>query len=450
MVALVSVVVLLGVIAGAVFVYANFKVKGNQEQVEVAEKPPNEPMNVLVLGSDSRENLTAEQQASFGDTEVVPGRRADTIMLLHLDEQREQAVLVHFPRDLKVDDPQGKAVKINSIYSLGPDAMVETVSEFTGMPIHHYLEVDFNGFNQIADSIGGVEVFFERAVRDPDSGLDQPQGCVKIEGDQALAFVRARKIDDDFGRIRRQQLFLKLMVDKIATPGVVLRPDRVISLVNVFSRAVKYDAELTLGDLKTIGLRLRKFNSGNLDMRVVPSAGARIDGVSYVVANEKQTKGLFAALASRSPLPDYGRTGVSAIDPEEVRVSLLNGTEVDKLALAEGEALKAKGFQVLETSNTTPHATTTVYHSEGFQDQGRLLANNYGAPLLELPATISAAGQVAVVLGQDFAASHPPPAAGSGGTLSPGATASPPAPAPPAPSAPAPQGPKPLVHACED
>jgi LCP family protein required for cell wall assembly len=448
--AFLAVLVVLAVIAGSVLLYAHFKVKGNQEEVEVAEQPANEPMNVLVLGSDSREGLTAEQQASFGDSDVVPGRRADTIMMLHLDEEREKAVLVHFPRDLRVTDPDGKEVKINSIYSLGPDAMVETVSEFTGMPIHHYLEVDFNGFNQIADSVGGIEVFFERAVKDPDSGLDQPRGCVLIEGDQALAFVRARKIDDDFGRIQRQQLFLKLMVDKIATPGVVLRPDRVISLVNVFSQAVKYDAELSLGDLRSIGLRLRRFNSGNLDMRVVPSAGARIDGVSYVVANETQTRALFGALASRQPLPDYGRTGVSAIDPEDVRVSLLNGTEVAKLAFNEGEMLKTRGFQVVEIGNTIPHAATTVYYAEGFQDQGRLLANNYGAPLQELPATISAAGQVAVVLGQDFAATHPVTSPTPGTPASPGATTAPaPAPVPPPPPPAVPQA-KPLVHACEE
>jgi LCP family protein required for cell wall assembly len=448
LIALGVVVVLLALAAGAILIYANVKVKGNQEQVEVAPQPVNEPMNVLVLGSDSRENLSAEQQNEFGDTDAVPGRRADTIMLLHLDEEREKAVLIHFPRDLRVEDPEGKAVKINSIYSFGPDAMVKTVSDFVGMPIHHYLEVDFNGFNEIADSVGGIQVFFERPVKDQDSGLDQPRGCVTIEGEQALAFVRARKIDDDFGRIQRQQLFMKLMVDKIATPGVVLRPDRVVSLVNVFSQAVKYDAELSLGDIRTIGFRLRTFNSGNLDMRVVPSAGARLDGVSYVVANDKQSKALFTALAERRPLPDYGRTGVSAIDPQEVRVSLLNGTEVDKLAFNEAEILKTKGFQVVETGNTIGHPLTIVYYAEGFQDQGRLLANTYGGELKELPPTITAMGQVAVVLGQDFAATHPVPGATPPGAPAPAVTASP-APAP-APAPPPPAEVKPLVHACDE
>jgi len=437
------VVAVLAVIAGGILLYAQITVKGNQQEVEVAGKPANEPMNVLVLGSDSREGLTPEQQESFGDTDAVPGRRADTIMLLHLDEDREKAVLVHFPRDLRVADPEGNMVRINSIYSLGPDVMVKTVSDFTGMPIHHYLEVDFNGFNRIADAVGGIQVYFREPVRDQDSGLHQPQGCVTIEGDQALAFVRARKIDDDFGRIERQQLFLKLMVEKISTAGVVLRPDRVISLVNVFSQAVTYDAELSLGDIRTIGLRLRTFNSGNLDMRVVPSAGARIEGVSYVVANEPQTRALFSALQLRQPLPDYGRTGVSAIDPEDVRVSLLNGTAVDKLAFNEGELLKTRGFQVVETGNTIPHLVTTVYYAEGFQDQGRMMANNYGAELKELPETIEATGHVAVVLGQNFADAQPAP----GATPVPGASsADPPSPPEPGPVA----TPRPLVSACDD
>lgn len=400
---LLSLALLVGGSGAAFYVYANSKVKDNREQVEVDQREPDEPMNVLVLGSDSRENLTPEQLAKFGGTEVVYGRRADTIILIHLDDRAEKAVLVHIPRDLLVQDQEGKAVKINGIYSRGPDAMVEAVSKLTGMPIHHYLEIDFNGFNLISEAIGGVEIFFEEAVRDEDSGLNQPQGCVKIEGDQALAFVRARKIDDDFGRIRRQQLFIKQMVDKIATPAVVLRPDRILSLVNVLSQAVKYDSELSLGDLWNLSPRLRKLNSADLDLRVVPSAAAEINEISYVVADERQAGALFSALASGSPLPDYGRTGLSSIDPKDVQVSVLNGTDVPTLALNESVILKGKGFQVVETSDTAPHSSTTVYYAEGFREQGHLLASTYGALIEALPSAIVASAPIVVVLGADFA-----------------------------------------------
>lgn len=406
-----SIAVVLGLMAGATLLYLQFKVKGGDTVVEGLEKQKvSEPMNVLVLGSDSRDNLTEEQRRSFG---TIEGRRADTIMLLHLDERREKVVLVHFPRDLRVKDPDGKEVKLNSIYGLGADAMVKAVSQFTGLPINHYVEVDFNGFNQITKELGGVQVFFPKALNDRDSGLSVPRGCVSIEGDQALAFVRARKIDDDFGRIRRQQLFLKLMIDKIADPGTLLRPDKVFSLVNVFSNNVKYDAELTLSDIKSIGLRVRGFSSGNLDLRVVPSSPQRIDGVEYVLANVQQSAALFKAIAAGETLPPFGRTGVSAVVPEDVRLGLLNGTTVAKLAANEADRLTARGFQVLIDGNAPEHELSTVYFEEGYEEQARLLATIYPALVRpKIPAIVSQA-PVALVLGKDFAAAQVAPSPGS-------------------------------------
>ena len=440
---LVGLAVVVGVIGGAILLYLQVKVKGGDQEVEnLTPQAAAEPMNVLVLGSDSRDDLTEEQRISFG---TIAGRRADTIMLLHLDEGRQKVILVHFPRDLRVRDPNGELVKLNGVYEQGADAVVGTISAFTGLPIHHYLEVDFNGFNQITRELGGVKVYFEEPIKDIDSGLDVPRGCVSIEGEQALAFVRARKIDDDFGRIARQQLFLKLMADKIATPGTLLRPDKVLALVNVFSRNVKHDADLTLGDIRTIGLRLRTFNSTNLDMRVVPSAGARIQGVDYVVANEGETKALFSAIAGGKALPPFGRTGVSAIDPSDVRVSLLNGTSVDKLAAAEADVLKSKGFQVVVDGNAPAHEKTTVYFAEGYEEQGRLLIPIYGAAtLVPKPSTLVSQAEVALVLGNDFADSKAP-----GATPGPAASVQAPQVQPPAPApAPVPED-KPLVRACE-
>lgn len=424
---LLSIAVVLGLLAGATLFYLQFKVKGGTTAVEgLEEQQAAEPMNVLVLGSDSRDDLTDEQRKSFG---TIEGRRADTIMLLHLDERREKVVLVHFPRDLKVQDPEDNEVKLNSIYGFGADAVVNTVSEFTGLPIHHYVEVDFNGFNQITRELGGVQVFFPKALNDRDSGLNVPQGCVTIEGDQALAFVRARKIDDDFGRIRRQQLFLKLMIDKIADPGTLLRPDKVYSLVNVFSNNVKHDAELTLTDLKDIGLRVRGFSSGNLDLRVVPSSPQRIDGIEYVLANDIQTAELFKAIAAGGTLPPFGRTGVSAVVPEDVRLGLLNGTTVDKLAANEADQLKARGFRVLIDGNAPEHELSTVYFDEGYEEQARLLTTLYPAQIQPKTPAIVSQAPVALVLGKDFAASKasPPPA------NPPPGPAGPAVPAPPAP-----------------
>jgi LCP family protein required for cell wall assembly len=443
---LIALAALLALIGGGILVYLQLKVKGGDERVEnLTPQAEAQPMNVLVLGSDSRDDLTPEQRVNFG---TIEGRRADTIMLLHLDEQREKVVLVHFPRDLRVADPDGDQVKVNGIYDQGADAVVSTISNFTGLPIHHYLEVDFNGFNQISQELGGVSVYFEKPIKDEDSGLDVPRGCVAIQGEQALAFVRARKFDDDFGRIKRQQLFLKLMADKIAAPGTLLRPDKVLSLVGVFSRNVKHDADLTLGDIRTIALRFRRFNSTNLDMRVVPSTGARIQGVDYVVANEAETRALFSAIADRTTLPPFGRTGVSPIDPADVTVSLLNGTDIDKLAANEADVLKSKGFQVVVDGNAPAHEKTTVYFAEGFEEQGRLLVPSYSAALMAKPADLVTNAGVALVLGRDFAVARGAPSATPEPPASAPATQVQPSPvlvAPPPPSVPAAD----LVRACD-
>lgn len=430
--------VILGLIAGAILAYLHFRVKGNEQEVGgLSSDVPAEPMNVLVLGSDSRENLTEEQRKSFG---TIGGKRADTIILLHLDEKREKVVLVHFPRDLRIKDPAGQAGKINTIYNQGPEAMVRTVSDFTGLRINHYIEVDFNGFNRITEALGGVEVYFEKPLRDQDSGLNVPKGCVTIEGDQALAFVRARKIDDDFGRIGRQQLYAKLMLDKIATPGTLLNPSKVLSLINVFAKNVKHDADLDLGDIKTIGLRVRSFDSSNIDMRVVPSQGARIDGVAYVVSDEEKTRALFDAIRSGSKLPDYGRTGVTPLEPGDVKVAVLNGTAIDKLAANEATALTTEGFIVLGTDNTSPHSKTTVYFFEGFEEKGRFVATKYGAEAEPMPTGMKVQNEVeaVVVLGEDFAARK-------GASPTPGAPATSELQAQPPPP---PAKTKPLVHSC--
>ncbi|MDQ4149613.1 MAG: LCP family protein [Actinomycetota bacterium] len=400
-------VVVLGLIAAAAAAYLHFRIKGNEEVVGgLTSDEPAEPMNVLVLGSDSRQDLTPEQRQRFGTLDVVPGKRADTIILLHLDEKRRKAVLVHFPRDLRVTDPAGRVGKINEVYGQGPEAVVRTVAGFTGLPLHHYVEVDFNGFNRITDALGGVEVYFEKPLKDPKSGLDVPRGCVTIQGDQALAFVRARMIDDDFGRIARQQLYLKLMMDKVAAPGTLLQPAKVVKLINIFSENVKHDADLDLGDIQKIALRVRSFNSRNIDMRVVPSTVARIGGVSYVVADEAKARALFAAIASGESLPDYGRTEITPIVPEDVKLSVLNGTQVATLAADEAAGLESRGFSLLETANAGPHRATTVYYFEGFEQKARFVAASYGAEVKEAPPSLEANedAEVVLVLGDDLAA----------------------------------------------
>jgi LCP family protein required for cell wall assembly len=417
-----------------VLAYVQIKLKSGPDLAEfTATRTPEEPMNVLVLGSDARDVLPEDELQQFDPSghDRTTGRRADTIILVHIDEKREQAVVLHFPRDLLVKYPNGKEGKINGAYQDGPGAVIDTVEGFTGLPVHHYVEANFVGFRNIVDALGGVQVHFEKPIQDKDSGLNVPAGCIHLQGDQALAFVRVRKIDDDFGRIARQQLFMSLMMEKLASAGTVFNPVKVIKLVNLFSENVTTDADISLGDARKLAFRLKSFDPKKVDMRVVPSASKSIRRVSYVVANQGQTQALFAAIRERRTLPDWGRTGVSAIIPGEVKITALNGTPAPGLAAKGGDDLKAKGFQLVASGNADHpnYRKTTVFHVDGFPDQAGLVAGHYGATVKPIPKQIAPTSEIVVVFGADYAEGK----------------ATPPPPPPPSKTK-APQ--KPLIHRC--
>lgn len=399
----------IALLATGVYTYAELKLP-NEENLNVAVKVPDEPTNVLILGSDSREALSEEERRSFGR---LGGRRSDTIILLHVDEKREKSVLVHFPRDLRVQLPDGTQGRINSAYNQGPDAVIQTVSNFTGLPIHHYVEVNFVGFRNIVNTLGGVDVYFEEPIRERDSGINVASGCVHLEGDQALAFVRVRKIDSDFGRIRRQQLFMKLMMEKVMSPGTLLNPVKVVKLVNLVSDNIKTDQELSVFGATNIAGRLRRFDTRSVDMRVIPSHSQLIGGVSYVIHQPDHTAALLAAIKERRPLPDYGRTGVSAIAPQDIRVAVLNGTRATGLAARGADELREKEFEVIGIGNAdrSDYQKTVVFFQVGNGDKASMLASLYGAEIHQIPRRPFENAELALVLGRDYAEGRaiPPP-----------------------------------------
>ena len=159
--------------------------------------------NYLLLGSDSRAGLTPEEQAQFGSDEFIGGEnRADTIMLVQLDPTREKAVVLSFPRDLWVRIPGRGWDRINSSFEGGvrgggPRRVAETVHELTGLTINHFLYVDLLGFQKVVDTLGGVEMCVPYAVQDPLAALDLEAGCQRLDGRQALAYVRTRHFPCD-------------------------------------------------------------------------------------------------------------------------------------------------------------------------------------------------------------------------------------------------------------
>lgn len=183
--------------------------------------------NYLLVGSDTREGVDPDSEdfGVIGDESAVGGRRSDTIMILR-QEHNGGAALMSLPRDLWVEIAgTGRSNRINTAYNEGPEQLVATVADALDLPIHHYVEVDFFGFKDIIDRLGGVEVCVGFAARDVKSGLSLNPGCQQLDGVQALAFARSRTYEEwngtdwqldpraDLGRIERQQLFMRAAVD---------------------------------------------------------------------------------------------------------------------------------------------------------------------------------------------------------------------------------------------
>jgi LCP family protein required for cell wall assembly len=335
------------------------------------------------------------------------GQQADTIAILHVDFHTSRAVLVSIPQDLLVKAPSGRLVEINSFYDQGATAMVQAVTAFTGLPIDHYVEVNFTGFRTIVDTLGGVRIRFSRPVDDPDSGLDVPAGCVSMDGDRALAFVRLRTNDPagDYGRIARQQFFVRLVMGRLLSAGTLLNPVKVVHLVGTGAANVRTDRGLGAATMERLAFRLRTFGPADLDFRMVPSRTMESGGRPSTVSDAAQSAALFDAIKNGAPLPGYGKLGAD-LSPASVHATVLNGTSTPGLTARAEAGLTAAGYAVVATGNagSDSYASTVVYYRPGSLDKAGLLAQVYGgAPVAPLPPEIRAGGDAVVVLGRDYA-----------------------------------------------
>ena len=401
----------------------------NLDRVEVAGRadpdaqPIKEVLNVLLVGSDSREGLTDDQLKRLG-TDNHGGNLTDTIMLLHINPNRERVVLLSFPRDLLVTRCDGSRGRINAAYAVGiaqgvggPTCVVQTVADLTDIPVHHYVELDFAGFIKVVDTLGGVDMYFAEPLKDISAGLNVPAGCVHLDGVRALGFVRARKnLDNDFGRIARQQRFIGELLDKVTSAGVLLNLPRLFSLVDAAASAVNVDADLSPRDMRRVAASLRGLTRDGVDMRTVPAQGRRGGGPAYVYVQEEEAEALFGAIRDGRALEDMGSMEEREVLPSDVPpLVVLNGAGVAGLAAQAQQALEERGFSVEATGNTDTvgRQNTSLYFPEERRAEAELLGRVLpGVELVAEPYTggqdVDTTGQITLVLGGSFDADELP------------------------------------------
>lgn len=235
---------------------------------------PHEPLNILIMGSDTREG-----EGNGIDNEGGGGKYglSDTTMILHLSGDRKSAYGVSLPRDAMVQRPDcedddgdtisGEFAMWNTAFALGgPLCTVQQVEQLTNIRIDHFVVVDFNGFKDMVDAVEGVEICVPEDIDDRSHGIFLEEGRRVVKGREALAYVRVRHTisqNGDIGRMKRQQVFIASLINRVMSKGVMARPDRLVTFLKAATRSLTVDEDL--GSVKKMGELGWEFRDIDLD-----------------------------------------------------------------------------------------------------------------------------------------------------------------------------------------
>ncbi|MEE3852284.1 LCP family protein [Gordonia sp. LSe1-13] len=297
---LVALLLLVVASVGLVFYYDG-KLHRTDALAAYAGRPVDTPgTNWLIVGTDSRADLSDAERAelSTGDSD---GSRTDTIMMVYKPPSGD-AMLISVPRDLYVPVPGQGSHKINAAFNFGgPQLLVQTLEQLSGVRIDHYAEIGFGGFDQVVDAVGGVEICLDQPLNDPLAGLNLPAGCQELNGQQALGLVRTRAFPNaDLERIENQRKFLSALMAKATSPSVLLNPFALVPFVNSAVDAVTVDEGDHLWNLAGLAWSLR----GDPITTTIPTGGNEYtsDGSSLAVSDT--TEQFFTYIRKGAPVPE--------------------------------------------------------------------------------------------------------------------------------------------------
>lgn len=319
------------------------KFKTDDKAAAVLAKPQEQkkdaPFYMLLMGVDSRE----EGEAS----------RSDTLMIARVDPQQQRITLVSIPRDTRVTIPGHGKTKINAAHAYGgPALVIETVSDVTGLPISHYAEVDFQGFKDVVDALGGItvtvpeDIYDMKAANHVASAAKLKAGTQLLDGAHALTFVRSRQFPrGDLQRIENQQTFLKAVLKESLKPSNVLRLPATVSAM-----AGSMTTDLSVGQLLSIANQMKGMDSNNLEAVTMPGVPKMIGGVSFVVMDEEGFKAMIERVKNGQPA-EAPEEGEGTVEPYQITVTVKNGSGTSGVAADAARRLRNTDFRVGEIGN---------------------------------------------------------------------------------------------------
>lgn len=256
---------------------------------------------ILLVGSDSREGLTAEERAKYG-VGNAQGNRTDTMLILYIPPSGA-AALISLPRDSYVAIPGHGKNKLNAAYSFGgAPLLVQTVEQVTGVRIDGYLSIGMGGLAKMVDAVHGVDVCLDKPMKDASSGANFPAGCQTLDGAEALSYVRQRKADPrgDLGRVERQREVIAKVARKVLTPGTLLNPFAYWSVCMAAGEAISRGTDTDMSVLMSALKGFAQLGSGKGLTGTVPisNPGANTPAGSSVIWNDAEATKMFGLIAS--------------------------------------------------------------------------------------------------------------------------------------------------------
>lgn len=395
----------------------------------------------LIVGTDSRSGKNAKVGA--GDADSVEGARADTILLVNIPADRSRVVAVSWPRDLAVDRPEcqnwdnntaeysgtlepATGIKINGIYADGgPNCLVKTLTQMSGLNINHFIAMDFSGFEHVVRAVGGVEVCSTVPLYDYELGtILRKSGTKKLTGRQALNYVRARHIsvegNGDYGRIKRQQLFMSSLLRSALSGDVLSNPSKLNKMVNTFIK-YSYVDNVDTTSLIQLAESMQGMDAGRVTFVTVPTSGTTTDGENNEIPRMDDIDAIFDAIIDDKPLPGEKKekpkattkapdapkapapkSELTAQDPSNLSVRVLNGSSESGVAGSTMEELVRQGIDVSGIADSSEKRTDTVVrYGPGEKDSAATIAKMFPGAKIQEDRSVKVG--VEVILGSDFA-----------------------------------------------
>jgi polyisoprenyl-teichoic acid--peptidoglycan teichoic acid transferase len=383
-----------------------------RQDLTLSPSAAGEPRNYLIVGSDDREVVSADDPdaGAFLDGEDEPaGHRSDTIMIARVDPKAGSVDLVSFPRDLWVPiaGETGKE-RINTAYNHGPQRLVDTIEQNFALEIHHYIEIDFQSFKGIVNAVDGIPMTFHTAMRDRNSGLDVGGGCVVLDGDQALAYTRARHLQyldedmdwvtdptGDLGRISRQQQFMRKVIDRAGVKTSGFDVKALNDLLASTADNLTVDSGLDLFEMVSLARQFRDFRGDQIHTHTLPVEQWVTNGGASVLRLDE--------IAAQPVFNLFRGLPAQTLPPSMVRLAIENGSGVAGQAGEAEEVFESMGFQVEGTSNAEGVAERTVVRYAPGSQQAAVEVASHVATNARLEEDRSLeTGTVVLVTGKDF------------------------------------------------